>query len=358
MREQSYLKYRDFDYYAENEQNYWDKFPNGEYTRLVQGKHRQVVPMVSILLTTYKRVNYLALALESALNQEGFDDYQVIVVDNEAAPIDTETETSQFMKRYADNEKVVYYRNIKPAVFKMDTAVSVAQSKWICFLHDDDMLNKNHLRIMTSMVKEFSQIRYLTTTVKSIDEHYGNTEWEMEKEVEKYSVTQWPKSLSGKGQGWLGALIDRAFYISTGGMPTIDTGIGDFIMIGKFHYKYGIYKLRGNDPLYLYRIWDRQTTALENWEHLYSVEYNYSLYDMKKYRKRFQGFWSRMCAYEIIEKCEQINSSDVYDKNENVNELIEDSGMPSSVIKRGMRYNVEFFLGRAVNYLIQKVSGL
>lgn len=358
MKEQSYMKFCDFDYYVENEQNFWDKFSAEEYTRLVQGKHREVVPMVSILLTTHKRVSYLALALESALNQKGFDDYQVIVVDNEAAPIDADTETSKFMKQYADNEKVVYYRNLKPAIFKMDTAASIARSKWICFLHDDDMLNENYLRVMTNVVKCYSKIKYLTTTGKNIDEYYGKSEWLKESQDENYSVYRWPQLLSGKGQGWLGALIDRACYISTGGMPTLETGIGDFVMTGKFHYKYGIYKLQRGSPLYLYRRWSKQTTALENWMHLYAVEYNYSIYDMKKYRKNFHEFWSRVCAYEVIEKCKRINALETYDIKENIDDLVKDSGMPPSINRKRIRYCTERFLGRAVNYMIRKCQGV
>lgn len=354
MDEKNYLQYRTYDYYADNQKTFWNKIPDGEYTRLIQGKHREVPPMISVLLTTYKRVNYLKLALESALNQDGYNDYQVIVVDNEAAPIDEETETSQFMKQYANEEKVIYYRNIKSAVFRMDTAVSVAKSKWICFLHDDDMLAKDHLKIMSHIVTLFPQIRYLSTTVKNINKYYGTNEWKKEGLAGKYKLSRWPRSLSGKGQGWLGALIDRESFISIGGMPSINTGIGDFIMTGKFHYKYGIYKLHSGEPLYLYRTWDRQTTALDNWGHLYAVEYNYSIYDMEKYRKVFLDFWRRVCAYEIIEKCKQMNNSDVYNIREDIENVIKNSGMPYGVKASGMRHDLEWFLGRLCYYLLRK----
>ena len=42
---------------------------------LWQGAHRQQTPFVSVVITTYKRPQWLKVALDSAIAQEGFDDF-------------------------------------------------------------------------------------------------------------------------------------------------------------------------------------------------------------------------------------------------------------------------------------------
>jgi len=108
-------------------------------------------PEVTILLPTYKRCDLLKEALESALQQEDVRDYQIIVADNEGVSISAETETSLFMRDYVDS-RVIYYRYDRQISWAMDAVAALAKSKWICFLHDDDVLAPNYLKIMLQML--------------------------------------------------------------------------------------------------------------------------------------------------------------------------------------------------------------
>lgn len=84
--------------------------------------------MVTIILTPYKRPRLLKQALESALKQVDFDDYQIIVVDSEGVDINIKTETSELISYYQD-EKILYYSHVKSVNFKMDYAARLAEVK-------------------------------------------------------------------------------------------------------------------------------------------------------------------------------------------------------------------------------------
>lgn len=297
----------EYDFFKEGKNDFF----NGRVvlSDIEYGKHWDNSPFVTIILTTYKRPKLLKQALESALGQENFSDYQVLVVDNEAAPPEQETETSRLMQSYQNNDKVIYYRNRVPADYKMDTAINYARSKWVCFLHDDDLLVKNHLAIMTSIVMKYPQISFLGCRHKIFYDEIDDEEYEnlVLPKTGNYFILRYPRQYLciGYVPGWLGALIDREKYIAIGGMPKISTGIGDFIMQGKFMNKWGTYCCEFSHGLYRYRQWRRQDSAKGEsiWLKGYMAEYYWYKYLNKKFHFFTHKFWDRVAAYWIILKC-------------------------------------------------------
>lgn len=92
-------------------------------------------PAISVLLTTYKRPEYLWLAIASVLMQD-FKGYELIIVDD-ASPKSTERVVKSF-----HDERIRYYRNNKnfgfPKTFKK--GVSLSKGKYIFLLSDDDFI--------------------------------------------------------------------------------------------------------------------------------------------------------------------------------------------------------------------------
>ncbi len=327
-----------FDFFGENETDFYNKF--SVESILVQGKHREPAPMVTIVLPTYKRHELLKRAIESVLNQVDFDDYQIIIADNEGVDLDVETETAKVVSCYQD-DRVLYYRHKKTIDFKMDYAARLARSKWICFLHDDDILAPNHLYIMSHMVQNHRNIKFLSCRHQDFLEEISKDDVKAMTEVHQisYAVRKIPKSYTCMGyfSGWLGALIDRKAYISTGGMPTIGNGIGDYCMVGKFSYRYGVYRLETSAPLYFRREWRGQVSTGGNWKRLYVEEYKYHVYVTGKYHRFFQAFWNRISAYRILEKCE-ITSRSSYRSHIDLEEFVQECHMEQSVLEKGGQY--------------------
>lgn len=296
-----------FDFYAENRESFYKKFTTESI--LVHGKY-DAESEISIILTTYKRPELLKEALESAINQKGYNKYQILVVDNEGAPLETETETSMLMKKY-DIDKVMYFRHKKATEHKTDSAVRLAKTKWFVCLHDDDMLSPYHLKVMSEIVSFYSEIKFLSGVRKNFLD--GN-EFEKDKIKKfKYQIIKQSKYANCLGfyVTWQGALINRKAYINIGGMPTISNHLGDYCMVQKFHNKYGVYELQGNYPLYYGRNWGGRASSggTEIWTQLYKNEFNYHQYVSNYYHPITKKFWNRISLYRILEKAINTNTS-------------------------------------------------
>ena len=91
---------------------------------------------------------------------------------------------------------------------------------------------------MTEIAKKNSQAKYISCPIKDFVDGTSviNTKF-----TDKYQYSVYTKAKEeaclGYYTGWLGALIDRKAYISSGGMPTYCNNLGDFCMVQKIHYK-------------------------------------------------------------------------------------------------------------------------
>ena len=120
-----------FDFYGGNERMFYQK---KQYNSVLSyGCLSKKIPLVTIIIPTYKRVGTLKQAINSALNQKNFDDYEILVVDNEGSDIREETETSTYIKEL-QSDRIIYYRHEKTEDYAMDSACRLARTKWILFL--------------------------------------------------------------------------------------------------------------------------------------------------------------------------------------------------------------------------------
>lgn len=95
-------------------------------------------PFVTIAIPTYKRALYLKEAVDSALNQSGYNDYEVLVCDNNPERND---ETERLMSNYNDS-RISYYKNSENIgiVGNWNNLYKLAKGDWVVMLHDDDLI--------------------------------------------------------------------------------------------------------------------------------------------------------------------------------------------------------------------------
>ncbi|MCR5608439.1 MAG: glycosyltransferase [Lachnospiraceae bacterium] len=119
---------------------------------LVWGRHYDVDPMVTVVCPTYRRPDLLEIAIYSVLNQKGYDNYQMLIIDNEDV-FDEETETEKLIKKI-NSDKIIYYRNRKNigVYANWNRGMLLARSKYICIMNDDDVLMLNHLNVMMGTI--------------------------------------------------------------------------------------------------------------------------------------------------------------------------------------------------------------
>jgi glycosyltransferase involved in cell wall biosynthesis len=111
--------------------------------KLVYGTPQYIPePLISIIITVYKRKEYVLEAIYSAIRQENIQiEYEIIVISDD--PGDPLNETNDF--RHIKN--VFFYKNSQNIGLynSCNMGAKIARGKYIAFLHDDDLLYSNYL---------------------------------------------------------------------------------------------------------------------------------------------------------------------------------------------------------------------
>lgn len=328
MDEKLLQSIREFDFYSGDSKSFHRKIKNHEAV-LVQGRHWEKSPEVTILIPTFKRRDLLKQALDSALAQEQVKDYQVIVADNEGIPCNIDTDTSKLIQTYHD-DRLIYYRYDRQVAKRLDSIVALARSKWICFLHDDDVLAPNYLVTMLKIVRRHKNISFLACNLMHFTGEIS-VEYMQQYCTAKERMVSIKKDIRkgyyfyAERANWLGAFINRNHYIQMGGMPDRQVIIGDHIMVGNYNDRYGVYRITSGPILYFRRQFEGQLTAkgAEMWTDCYINEmlfYQYLANKTLLFRKIFMyrgmriirdntilfanGFYDIRISYdEIMKRC-------------------------------------------------------
>ena len=106
------------------------------------GVVRQLKVVVSIVMPVYNHPQYFKSALESAINQDFSEPYEIIVVDNNMEDdINYENEFERFVKKKNDG-RVLYYKNVHNigGTNNFNRGPQLIHSNYFVYLHDDDEL--------------------------------------------------------------------------------------------------------------------------------------------------------------------------------------------------------------------------
>ena len=214
----------------------------------ILGDFYEESPLVTIVMPIYNHpAPYFERALKSAIEQKGFSDYQVLIVDNDA---EAKNGNEEIVHKLSSS-KVVYFRNEKNiGLFgNWSRACLLAQSKWITYLHSDDMLKENFLATMCPIILQHSEIDQLASSSVNFDSDEfdesvltGLKGAENRKHllVKKVSVSEY---YDGMATSVKGALMKRDCLLDIGGFRDFGQGLGlsDYTAMLKYAYYYNTY---------------------------------------------------------------------------------------------------------------------
>jgi glycosyltransferase involved in cell wall biosynthesis len=119
---------------------------------------------ITICIPTYKRKNLLRESLESAVGQNTGIPYRIIVVDNDSDF--SNMEVLEIVKLFP--EKIIaYYKNREGLGMNgnWNRCAVLAKTKYIGFLHDDDLLSDNYITELSRILKN-DKIKGLSVSMK------------------------------------------------------------------------------------------------------------------------------------------------------------------------------------------------
>lgn len=111
--------------------------------------------MVSVIIPTYNRANYIVRAILSVLNQT-YKNFEIIVVDDNDPGSEARAELEIIMKKFKKNSKIRYVKHLKNmnGAVARNTGINVANGEYITFLDDDDYFLNTRLEKMVRLLDE------------------------------------------------------------------------------------------------------------------------------------------------------------------------------------------------------------
>lgn len=214
--------------------------------------------LLTICMTTYKRPAFLKLAIESVLTQT-FYEYKLIVLDNLSGD-----ETKDVVESFRD-KRISYLEHKGP---NFNYAFTLAESKYLIVLHDDDTIQPNYVEKMISIMEGNEQIVALSPSANIINTRgdfvcFGRNDKTIEiMSGDKYLADHYLKQ-TDKNMVFP-AVIYRMSFFSNTKSNVFNNGEGGPASDQLFYFdicRYGGTIAIYNEPLFNYRKHDGQDSA-------------------------------------------------------------------------------------------------
>lgn len=266
------------------------------YGELIE-KNRDI--LLTLIIPTYNRDVLLKEAVNSVLNQKPVDyNWEFIIIDNTGLDENQETPALNIVREIGNN-KILYYHNRVNigSGYNWNRGVQLARGRWICFLHDDDVLCSDALINIGKMLNKYRNLNrplgYIHAKMLSFNEDFNEDATRLHNLPFEIELTQNTTLLLGNtytGMPTCGTTILKKAYVEVGGInydfgPTADAVLGYLIM-----RKYTV--LRSGRILGGYRWSNNETLKVSTLEKLLESDLLFATY---RYKKNLLGkIWGKV----------------------------------------------------------------
>lgn len=117
-------------------------------------------PLVSVIITTFKRAEFLEKAIESVLSQT-YQNIEIIVVDDNDSNSCFRKETEAKMLKYESNDNVKYIKHLnnKNGAAARNTGLQAAKGKYVTYLDDDDIYLEEKVALQVKHLERNSDFK-------------------------------------------------------------------------------------------------------------------------------------------------------------------------------------------------------
>lgn len=129
----------------------YKRYEHVSSTLVIEGKVE--APEYTIFIPTFKRASTLEISVNSAINQMGDHNYEIVVINND--PEGTTGDTPDLL-RSLNSDRVYYYVNSANIGMcgNWNRGIELARGKYISMIHDDDMLSPYFMNAMTKAIAD------------------------------------------------------------------------------------------------------------------------------------------------------------------------------------------------------------
>lgn len=138
-----------------------------------------------VAIPTYNKPQQLERAIKSVIQQDKFNECQLLVVDNDSR--EGETLTTQLMRKYESNSNILYYRNdINLGMYgNWNRCFELSDCEYLLLLHTDDFLLPGCLRycLQTLRKKKYPAMYLSRESVITLPLHPASTCWSKKRKL-------------------------------------------------------------------------------------------------------------------------------------------------------------------------------
>lgn len=124
---------------------------------------KMITPLISIIIATYNRANYLNKAIQSVLGQT-FTDWELLIW-NDGSTDNTEEVVSSY------NDKRIHYYNEENhgKCYALNQSIKKARGAWVAILDDDDQWYQKKLEKQIELIFDYPEISILFTNYNNLN---------------------------------------------------------------------------------------------------------------------------------------------------------------------------------------------
>lgn len=211
-------------------------------SELIYGIIPQTEVDISVLIPTFRREVSLKKTLKSVVEQiDPGCSWNVVVIDNDPLEYGEEDIILEIIKQF-DCDRIFLFRNKSNigSGYNWNRGVQLANSKWVCFVHDDDVLMPDALKNIYGIISGYKPINrelgYIHARRKENGRNDNNRPFFFSKKiVELRRIDSLIRYYTDTGSPTCGTTILKKAFISCGGIhngfgPSADAVLGYKIM--------------------------------------------------------------------------------------------------------------------------------
>ena len=222
--------------------------------------------IITYVIPTYKRYDMLKRCVESITTQTKEVPYSVLISDNNPQTYNDYKDNPQKYDFFKD-KYVIYSVNRENigGCANCNQAVFLAKTKYICMVHDDDIVHPMHLYYVNQNLKKDFSLKYLSFGLKKIDLRYENDLSFKQSKIKRCNIKQinMKDLYYNYDSPMLGSIIMREAYLNVGGIEVGKSNMEDYVFTYKIIKKYEGYLL--NYHLYGYTILENDSLNNDIW---------------------------------------------------------------------------------------------
>lgn len=252
--------------------------------KLLFGNEPSSNSKLTYIVTTYNRFDLLNRCIKSLLSQERKCEFSILVIDNNIETIENYRNFPNKYKFLKENN-VIYYVNLINigGARSANNGAFLAKTKHICFIHDDDIVHKNHFSELERLISENPNAKYISVGLHTIFLGNNQDDYFSLKDFKKRKLRKivYSKLYYNYYCPMLGSLIDRKSFLEVGGIDTLSS-MEDYIFTYKFCEKFSGYY--ANENLYGYTIFDNDSLNDNVWNGILVEKFFLRKYMKKKHK--------------------------------------------------------------------------